>query len=35
MWDYHRIEPHTFPTAYFEDGDPSTEAIKRTGIVAG
>ncbi len=32
MWDYHRIEPHTFPTAYFDDGDAFTEEIKRTGI---
>ena len=35
MWDYHRIEPHTFPTSDFEDGDPFTEEIKRTGIVVG
>ncbi len=35
MWNYHRIEPHTFQTAYFEDGDPFTEEIKRTGIVVG
>ncbi len=32
---YVDIEPHTFQTAYFEDGDPFTEEIKRTGIVVG
>lgn len=30
---YIDIEPHTFPTAYFEEGDPFIEEIKRTGIV--
>ncbi len=30
---YDDFELHTFPTAYFEDGDPFTEEIKRTGIV--
>ena len=35
LWKYGHlgIEPHTFQTAYFEDGDPFTEEIKRTGIV--
>lgn len=35
LWKYGRlgIEPHTFQTAYFQDGDPFTEEIKRTGIV--
>ena len=33
MWDYHRVEPHTFPTTDFEDGDAFAEEIKRTGIV--
>ncbi len=35
LWKYGRlgIEPHTFQTAYFADGDPFTEEIKRTGIV--
>ena len=26
------IEPHTYNATYFEDGDPFTETIKRTGI---
>ena len=26
------IEAHTYPTLYFEDGDPFTETIKKTGI---
>jgi len=33
LWKYADIEPHTFQTDYFEDGDPFTEEIKRTGIV--
>ena len=33
--EYAYIEPHTFQTAYFENGDPFTEEIKRTGIVVG
>ena len=33
LWKYVPIEPHTFQTAYFEDGDAFTEEIKRTGIV--
>ena len=32
---YYAIEPHTCHTAYFEDGDPFTEEIKRTGIMVG
>lgn len=27
------IEPHTFSTDYFEEGDPFIDEIKRTGIV--
>jgi predicted nucleotidyltransferase len=26
------IEPHTYNATYFEDGDPFTETIKKTGI---
>jgi predicted nucleotidyltransferase len=26
------IEPHTYNATYFEDGDPFTEIIKKTGI---
>ena len=33
MGNYVVIEPHTFQTAYFADGDAFTEEIKRTGIV--
>ncbi len=33
MGNYIVIEPHTFQTAYFADGDAFTEEIKRTGIV--
>ena len=29
---YTPIEPHTFPTDYFEQGDPFIDEIKRTGI---
>jgi predicted nucleotidyltransferase len=29
---FSNIEPHTFNTKYFEDGDPFTEEIKKTGI---
>ena len=29
---YVDIGPHTFQAVYFEDGDPFTEEIKRTGI---
>lgn len=27
------IEPHPFPTDYFEKGDPFIDEIKRTGII--
>ncbi|MDR0546928.1 MAG: nucleotidyltransferase domain-containing protein [Dysgonamonadaceae bacterium] len=29
---YIRIEPKTYPTAYFQEGDPFIEEIKNTGI---
>src|ERR1035437_3672166 len=29
---YFDIEPHTYNADYFEDGDPFTETIKKTGI---
>ena len=29
---YTSIETHTFPTQYFEQGDPFIEEIKKTGI---
>lgn len=29
---YAPIETHTFPTQYFEEGDPFIEEIKKTGI---
>lgn len=30
--EFYAIETHTFPTAYFEQGDPFIEEIKKTGI---
>lgn len=30
---YIRIEPKTYPTRYFEQGDPLIDEIKKTGIV--
>jgi uncharacterized protein len=37
LWQYGHLnlEPHTFPTSDFEDGDAFAEEIKRTGIVVG
>jgi predicted nucleotidyltransferase len=29
---YIRIEPNTYPTQYFQEGDPFTEGILKTGI---
>jgi predicted nucleotidyltransferase len=30
--NYIRIQPKTYPTDYFEEGDPFIEEIKKTGI---
>ena len=29
---FYHIEPHTFPTKYFEEGDPFIDEIKATGL---